>query len=279
MKMLATILALIIIPAALVAVFLLAMRKRYDAAVDRIWSALAKIRDTEEIFSRSMVEGLPTVARSYFLHALQPGIRLPVGVELTMSGTFRASEKAEWVPFRARQILRDPAGFVWKATLKVAGPLALSGADYFFEGEGRVRFFLLGLIPIVNGSGDTVSRSAAGRALIESIWLPSMLLPSRGAVWEGVDERRGKVTLSAGSVSSSITLTLGEDGGILSGVIPRHRGDEGDLTGPVPFGVTVEKEKTFAGITIPAAIRAGWEFGNDRYFEFIRAEVEGAKFF
>jgi hypothetical protein len=279
MKILATILALIIIPAALVTVFLLAMRKRYDAAVDRMWSALAKKRNAEETFFPQLVEGLPAVARSYFLHALQPGTPLPVGVELIMSGTFRASEKAEWVPFRARQILCGPAGFVWKATLKVAGPLAISGADYFFEGEGRVRFFLLGLIPIVNGSGDTVSRSAAGRALIESIWLPSMLLPSRGAVWEGVDWRRGKVTLSAGSVSSSITLTLGEDGGILSGVIPRYRGDGGGLTGPVPFGVTVENEKTFGGITIPAGIRAGWEFGNDRYFEFIRAEVEGAKFF
>lgn len=279
MRLLATILALIIIPAALVAFFLLAMRKRYDAAVDRIWGALAKKRDAEEIFYPQMVEGLPAVASSYFLHALQPGTPLPVGVVLTMSGTFRASEKADWVPFRARQILCGPAGFVWKATLKVTGPLTLSGADYFFEGEGRVRFFLLGLIPIVNGSGDTVSRSAAGRALIESIWLPSTLLPSRGAAWKGVDDRRGKVTLYAGPVSSSVTLTLGEDGGILSGVIPRHRGDEGGLTGPVPFGVTVEQEKTFGGITIPSGIRAGWEFGNDRYFEFIRAEIEGAKFF
>jgi hypothetical protein len=50
--------------------------------------------------------------------------------------------------------------------------------------------------------------------------------------------------------------------------------------GRYPFGVRVEAESTFGGITIPSVLRAGWWWGTERQEEgeFFRAEITGAVF-
>jgi Family of unknown function (DUF6920) len=50
--------------------------------------------------------------------------------------------------------------------------------------------------------------------------------------------------------------------------------------GRYPFGVRVEAEATFGGITIPSVFRAGWWWGTDRQREgeFFRAEITGVVF-
>jgi len=50
--------------------------------------------------------------------------------------------------------------------------------------------------------------------------------------------------------------------------------------GRYPFGVRVEAEACFGGITIPSAFRAGWWWGTERQHEgeFFRAEITGAVF-
>jgi len=48
----------------------------------------------------------------------------------------------------------------------------------------------------------------------------------------------------------------------------------------VPFGVRVEAERRFGGITIPSVFQAGWWWGTERQHEgeFFRAEITGAVF-
>jgi hypothetical protein len=48
----------------------------------------------------------------------------------------------------------------------------------------------------------------------------------------------------------------------------------------MPFGGTMESEKTFGGYTIPTRIRVGWNFGNEKFEkgEFFRAEITNAEF-
>ena len=47
-----------------------------------------------------------------------------------------------------------------------------------------------------------------------------------------------------------------------------------------PFGVAVEAEATFSGITSPSQFRAGWWWGTDRQAEgeFFRARITNAQF-
>jgi hypothetical protein len=50
--------------------------------------------------------------------------------------------------------------------------------------------------------------------------------------------------------------------------------------GRYPFGVAIEAEQTFAGVTIGSALRAGWWWGTERQpeGEFFRAEIIDAVF-
>jgi hypothetical protein len=47
-----------------------------------------------------------------------------------------------------------------------------------------------------------------------------------------------------------------------------------------PFGVSVEEESQFSGVTIPARFRAGWWWGTERQDEgeFFRACITNAQF-
>jgi hypothetical protein len=61
----------------------------------------------------------------------------------------------------------------------------------------------------------------------------------------------------------------------------RPRGNPGGLPyGCYPFGVAVQAERTFAGVTIPSTFTAGWWWGTDRQQEgeFFRAQITAAAF-
>ena len=97
-----------------------------------------------------------------------------------------------------------------------------------------------------------------------------------------MDKLRAKVTLSIDDLSSTITMTVGEDGQLREVVIPRYHGSEDrkiEKAGWRPFEITVEEEKTFEGYRIPTRIRAGWRYGSSGYTEVLRAEVKEAAFY
>ena len=179
---------------------------------------------------------------------------------------------------RAEQILAPPRGFVWKASV-ARGLLRLSGADYFFDGLARLRFWLWNIIPLVNSGEADIAKSAAGRVAIESIWLPGALLPSSGASWEAVDNKAVSVTLDICGFSETLTLNVGAIGELHQIEMMRWGDQTEDNTfARIPFGAVVEEEADFGGFTIPKRLRAGWWPKSDRYFEFFRVTIEKAEY-
>jgi hypothetical protein len=113
----------------------------------------------------------------------------------------------------------------------------------------------------------------------EAFWLPSALLPARGATWAALDADRAQVSLQIAGEAPTLTLQLGPDGGLRRGMLWRWGdGTNRGRFGYVPFGFEVDEERTFDGYTIPAAVRAGWGFETDRYFECYRVTVQRAAF-
>ena len=53
--------------------------------------------------------------------------------------------------------------------------LAIGGFDRLVDGEGEMRWKLLGLFPVMTASGPDISRSAAGRFMTESAWCDCFL--------------------------------------------------------------------------------------------------------
>ncbi len=238
------------------------------------WDRLRGDGIPPERFDPSMVAGLPEPARRWLGHAIAPGTPLWPSVELTMRGEIRLGS---WRPFTARQVLAPPDGFIWAATARDLG-LPVSGFDRLTAASGQMRWRLGGLVPVLSATGPDVTRSAAGRLAGEMVLVPTTFRRARWA--PGADRDRTVVTWSIGGAEESAELQVAPDGRLLGVVMQRWGNPGGTPFGRYPFGVAVEAEETFTGVTIGSRLRAGWWWGTDRQAEgeFFRAEITGATF-
>lgn len=245
-----------------------------DADLEMLWSSAAP----GDPFRVEDVAGLPEAARRYFTHAIAAGTPRAQAVRLKMHGTIRLRDS--WDPFEAEQVLRVHRGFVWRATIRMKG-LPVKGSDRWVDGEGRVRWKLLGVIPVANESGPEIARSAAGRASIEGVWLPSALLEA-SLSWEAADEHHAAARVRLGDEISRVELEVDDEGRLESAQMLRWGTPDGVGTEPrqEPFGCVVEREDTFDGYTIPSELRVGWHFGSPRFEEgeFFRGVIDEARF-
>ena len=84
----------------------------------------------------------------------RPGTPLARSVRLTMHGTLRLSPGGNALTMRAEQVLAPPAGFIWRARVG-RGAMRFRGFDRYGNGEGGMRWWMLGLLPIVRAGGST----------------------------------------------------------------------------------------------------------------------------
>lgn len=181
-----------------------------------------------------------------------------------------------WWPFTARQVL-SPARYVWAADARLHR-LQVLGYDRYSAGTGEMRWRLLDLVPVMSAAGPDVARSAAGRLASEIALLPTAY---GGAVWSaGSSPDTVLASWGEGDEQQQVVLHVGPDGRLLDLVMQRWGNPGGSPYGRYPFGATFAGERTDSGVTLPAAVRAGWWWGTDRQDEgeFFRMEITGLVF-
>ncbi|MGE5620596.1 MAG: DUF6544 family protein [Sphingomonadaceae bacterium] len=259
-------------------VVLTGMKVMDDRYVDQIWRSLEQTERVGGVFSEEMVSDLPDAARRYFLHAIRPGAPLATRVEFGYTGEIKPGEQMPWMSLDAHQILVKQRGFVWKArTWK--GPLVVTGRDHYFDGEGRMKIALFGLVPVVNASGPDLSRSAMGRLLMEGALLPTAFLPGPNVRIEGIDESRFTAHMKLQGETTTVNFTVDPEGRLTEMYIARW----GDMTPDrsfqfIPYGIHVDEEATFEDYTIPSKIRVGWWYGTERYEDVVRMTMNWAHY-
>ena len=269
---------LFLIGIAIAILILLLIRLRYDRLVKQIWRSL-KTKPTGLVFTQDMVAGLDEPVQRYFLHAIEPGTPLAASVELEMNGGFRQQPNADWLPMQASQIVSTSAGFVWKANIGKS-LMKFSGADYYAQNKGRVKFSLWGLIPLVDARDRDVDRSSVGRLCIEYIWLPSALLPQNGVTWQTVSDNVIQANFKVDDEPITLTLNIDDDGKLLNVSLPRWSDATEDQNWQyIPFGGKIQAEQTFSGYTIPTQMNVGYWFGTKRYWAFFQAAIEQVRYY
>jgi hypothetical protein len=247
---------------------------RRDGVFEELWETAPR---AIEVFDPGRVSGLPPAAQRYLRHTLTPGARLSTSARIRMHGTIRLGNG--WSPFEVEKVLRWDRGFIWRAKTRIHG-LPVVGSDRWVDGEGSMRLKQLGVVPIVTGEGPDISRSAAGRLHIESMWLPAVLLGD-DVRWSQRDAAPPEATVSAHGEASRLELVVGPDGAPHTAVMPRWGNPGGEASHPVDFGAAVDEERTFSGITVPTRLRIGWYFGSERFErdgEFIWVTVDDIAF-
>jgi hypothetical protein len=243
-------------------------------AVRREWLRLA-VGSTDPLrFDPAMVAKLPEPARRWLTHAISPGTPLWQTVELSMHGQIKLGR---WRPFTARQVLAPPDGYIWAATARLLG-LPVTGFDRLSSGTGQMSWRLLRLIPVVTAAGPDITRSACGRLAGEIALLPTAF---GCATWaQGGDADTATATLAFDDDAETAELRVERSGRLAEIRVSRWGNPGGAPFARYPFGVQVEAESDFNGITIPSMLRAGWWWGTDRQpeGEFFRAQITSAVF-
>jgi hypothetical protein len=243
---------------------------RHDKTLEELWKTAVP---STERFDPASIAHLPVTAQRYFSHALAPGTQLSRCVRLTMTGTIKLDPG--WCAFEAEQVIRWDRGFVWTARAKIKG-LPVTGFDRLVDGEGSMRWKLLGLFPVMRAEGVEIARAAAGRLHAEVIWLPAVLL-SPEIVWTDVDSGTTRASIEAHGERSELSLEIDNHGAVHSCSLPRWGDLNTGVFGYHPFGGTSEAERTFDGTTIPVQHRVGWLFGTPRFEdegEFFRCTLQ-----
>src|SRR3954447_10552021 len=138
------------------------------SSLDELWLSAPR---GNEYFNRAGGSELPEEPRRYLGHALAGGIPVASAVRLRMHGEIKLKG---WNKFSAEEIIQWDRGMMWRATVRMHG-ISIRGGDSFVDGQGAMRWKLFGVVPFINASGPDITRSAAGRVNIESIWLASIL--------------------------------------------------------------------------------------------------------
>jgi hypothetical protein len=79
-----------------------------------------------------------------------------------------------------------------------------------------------------------------------------------GAAWTDGDADTAVATWGAGEEQERVELHLGPTGQLRNVLMQRWGNPNNVAFGRYPFGVTVDGERTDAGVTLPANVRAGW---------------------
>jgi hypothetical protein len=229
---------------------------------------------SKDFFDAARLQDVPEAAQRYFAHAIATGTPLASAVRLQMHGEIKLKG---WYPFSAEQVIRWDRGMIWRAAVQIHG-IPLRGGDSFLDGHGAMRWKLLGIVPVVNASGPDITRSAAGRVNIESIWLPSVLC-SDNVSWTAPEAAHLHARFSAHEETAEVDYWIDDNGRLKSVNMPRWGNPEGAEFHYANCGGWVEDERTFGGYTIPSRLRVGWFFGTERFEtegEFFRVTIDDA---
>ena len=212
-------------------------------------------------FTSAELDGLPEPVRRHLAQAIAVGTPLATSARLRMRGQIKIGR---WLPFHARQILNPHHGFCWAA--RTAG--LISGWDRYLDGAGGQDWKLAGLLTLMHADGPDVSRSAAGRAGAEAIWVPTALLPRFGVRWTAGGPDQVTAHYHIDEVPIHAHYWLDADGRMRSFTFDRWGDpDDSGTWAWHPFGGQITGWRTFDGVTIPSAGRVGWFYGTDRWHE------------
>jgi len=242
-------------------------------SLDDLWNSAPLSR---QVLEPARLLHLPNAARKYLEHAIAPGTRFASAVRLQMHGDIKLKG---WASFSAEEVIRWDRGMVWRATVRLHG-IVIRGGDSFMDGSGAMRWKLLGLLPVVNASGPDITRSAAGRVNIESIWLPSVLCGD-DVSWSSSDICHCHATFAAHTEMAEIDYKIDENGRLEAVSMPRWGNPGGAEFQYTNCGGFVDAEGSFGGFTIPTRMRVGWYFGTPRFEpegEFFRVTIDEAAY-
>jgi hypothetical protein len=221
-------------------------------------------------FEASLVRDLDEPVRRFFTHAIRDRAALAGGVRLTMAGRVKAGA---WLPFTAEQTV-DGRSFAWRARVGWGPVTPLQVLDRYADGAGSTEGRLFGRLTVFRAADANTTRSAAGRAALESVvFAPASVLPGRGVTWRAESEEEIVARFDLPPEQPEVRARITASGALQTVSAMRWGNPDGQAFGYVPCGCTVHAERAFGELRVPSRLSVGWWFGTPRHTPFFEAEI------
>jgi hypothetical protein len=219
------------------------------------------------VFSPKELRELPDPVASYFTFALTTGQPFFRRARVDQAGRFRTGDgNAPWRPFTAvEHFSMVPPGFVWDARIRMAPLVVVRVRDGYVGGSGAVLGKLAALVTVADQHGRPgLNAGALHRYLAEAVWFPTALLPRAGVVWDAVDARTARATVSDHATSVSLEFQFGPKGEIVSAYTPTRYREVNGADVPTPWRCEYRRYAPVHGVMVPLEGEVAWELSEGR---------------
>ena len=257
-----------------VAALLVATSRRFGRLVEADRRRLlAAPRPTHPpLVTEEMLAGLPEPAQRYLRYAGVVGRPLVDTVRLRQRCRMRPAPDGMSFGLLAEQWYSvEPPGFIWDATVPVAGIPVVRGRDGYVDGHGLMTIKVGSLIPFVNASGPEMDQASLLRHLSEMPWFPSAFLRDR-VTWEAIDDTTVRVTITDGDLRASGALEIDAEGRLVAFRTERHAmvGKAFELR---PWSAPTYAYGEFEGLRLPTSGAAVWTLPDGTELPYIEVEL------
>jgi hypothetical protein len=224
-------------------------------------------------FRQSLIGALDEPVQRFFTHAIRNGAPLAAGVRIAMRGRIKAGI---WLPFVAEQSV-DGRAFTWRARVGWGPITPLRVVDRYADGAGSTEGRLLGRLTVFQAEDLDTTRSAAGRAALESVvFAPTSVLPHRGVTWRADSDDVIVARFDLPPEHPEVHARIDRHGALRA--VRASRWGNPDRTGfhYVACGCDVRAEGTFGDLRVPSSVIVGWWFDTPRYAPFFKADIHSA---
>jgi len=229
------------------------------------------------LVTEAMLAGLPGPAQRYLRYAGVVGRPLVDTVRLRQRCRMRLAPNGMSFPLVAEQWYSvEPPGFIWDATVPVAGIPVVRGRDGYLEGHGLMVIKVGSLIPVVDASGPEMNQASLLRHLSEMPWFPSAFLRERVS-WEAIDDATVRVTITDRDLQASGTLEIDPEGRLVVFRSQRHAmvGKAFELR---PWSAPTYAYGEFEGLRLPVRGAAVWTLPDGTELPYIEVELTAVEY-
>jgi hypothetical protein len=223
-------------------------------------------------FGQPDLAALDEPVRRYLTHTMGDAGHAPAAVRLVMDGRINVGR---WLAFDAVQEFHGHE-FVWSARAGWRAVKPLHVVDAYRDGRGRTTGRVFGHVPFLRADDENTTRAAAGRAAVESIWVPGSLLPGGDVTWQALSADTIVACVPVPPEHPQVTLKIDATGAVRSVSVMRWGNVGREDFGYIPFGGHVHAEQRFGDLVLPSAVTVGWWFGTPRFRPFFEATIREA---
>jgi hypothetical protein len=230
------------------------------------------------IVTDAMLAGLPEPAQRYLRYAGVVGRPLAETVRVRQTCRMHlAPDGGVSLPILAEQWYTvDPPGFVWDATVPLAGLPVVRGRDAYVDGHGMMTILAGSVVPVVDASGPEMDQASLTRYLSEMPWFPMSFLSDR-VTWESVDDSTVRVSIADGEHRATGTLLIDAVGRLTEFRSERYAkvGDRFELR---PWSAPTLGYGEIGGLRLPTRGAAVWTLPDGTTHQYIDVELTDIAF-